>query len=180
MVERQAVQPESVTPGLACRNQVRRNLTTGALYEEIVKHREGQIAHLGPMVVRTGHDAELPPGDKFIVKDAVSEKKVYWDSTKNELSGNYFSTLYNRLNAYMYNKTAYVQDCMAGSVEAHAIPMRIVTETAWHSLFARSMFYQAPGAPRWRALIPPLPLSTYPIFTPFRSSTEPIPLRLSS
>lgn len=146
MVERQAAQPENVTPGLVHKNQVRRNLTTGALYEEIVKHREGQIAHLGPMVVRTGHDAEVPPGDKFIVKDSVSESKVCWDNTKNELSGNYFNTLYNRLVAYMYNKTAYVQDCMAGSVEEHAIPMRIITETAWHSLFARNMFYQAPEA----------------------------------
>ncbi len=147
MVTTNEPQPEIALPGIANLRQVRRNLTTGALYEEIVFHREGQVAHLGPMVVRTGHDAEMPPSDKFIVKDPVSAKKVYWDNVKNELSENFFNTLYNRLLAYMHSKTAYVQDCMAGSVEEYAIPMRIVTETAWHSLFVRNMYYQLPELP---------------------------------
>lgn len=129
-------------PGLKHLGQIRRNLTTGILYEEIVNHREGQIAHLGPMVVRTGHDAEISVTDKFIVKDPVSEKKVFWSEEKNELSESFFNNLYNRLLAYMHNKDAYVQDCMIGSVPEYQIPVRIVTETAWHSLFARNLFYQ--------------------------------------
>lgn len=122
------------------------NLTTGALYEEIVKHREGQIAHLGPVVVRTGHDSEMPASDKFLVADSAGKKRVSWGSAVNELSENFFNTLYNRLLAYMHDKSAYVQDCMAGNVPGYRIPMRIVTETAWHSLFARNMFYQLTDA----------------------------------
>ncbi len=147
MVGNQTPQPEIKIPGLAYLQQIRRNQTTGALYEEIVKHREGQIAHLGAMVVRTGHDSEMPLSDKFIVKDAVSDQKVFWDNNKNELSEHYFKMLYNRLHAYMYNKTAYIQDCMVGSVEEYAMPIRVITETAWHSLFARNMFYQIPDLP---------------------------------
>ena len=157
MADKQTPGPEMAIPGLTHIKQVRHNFTTGALYEEIVTHREGKIAHLGPVVIRTGHDAEMPPSDKFIVKDPVSDKKVYWDSVKNELSENFFNTLYNRLLAYMQSKTAYVQDCMAGSVEEYGVPMRIITETAWHSLFARNMFYQ---------LSDPLPLEQFaPAFT---------------
>lgn len=144
MAENQPSDTAVTIPGLVHLRQISRNLTTGALYEEIIKHREGQIAHLGPMVVRTGHDAEMALSDKFIVKDPVSEQKVCWDSAKNELSLNYFNTIYNRLVAYMHNRQAYVQDCMAGSVEEYQLPLRIITETAWHSLFARNMFYQLP------------------------------------
>jgi len=142
MVVNDMQQPEIQLPGLKNLRQIRRNLTTGILYEEIIKHREGQIAHLGPMVIRTGQDAEIPAKDKFIVKDPVSEKKVFWSEEKNELSESAFNNLYKRLLAYMQNKDAYVQDCLAGSVPAYQIPIRIVTETAWHSLFARNIFYQ--------------------------------------
>ncbi len=142
MVFEQAQQPDIRIPGLKHFRQIRRNLTTASLYEEIIQHREGQIAHLGPMVVRTGHDAEMAPSDKFIVTDAISEKAVFWSEEKNGLSENFFNTLYNRLLAYMQNKDAYVQDCLAGSVAEYQVPIRIITETAWHGLFARNMFYQ--------------------------------------
>lgn len=128
--------------GLKHLRRIRRNLTTPMLYEEIVKNREGQIAHLGSVVVRTGHDAEIPPEDRFIVKDSVSAEKVFWSEEKNELAENYFNTIFSRLLAYMHNKDAYVQDCLVGSVPEFQVPVRIVTETAWHSLFARNMFYQ--------------------------------------
>ncbi|MDA3897247.1 MAG: phosphoenolpyruvate carboxykinase (ATP) [Desulfobacteraceae bacterium] len=122
--------------------RIYRNLPTSVLYEEIVNNREGQVAHLGPIVVRTGHYADLPPEDKFFVKDPVSENKIFWSDEKNELSENHFNTLFHRMLAYMHNKEAYVQDCLVGSEEEHQMPIRIVTETAWHSLFVRSMFFQ--------------------------------------
>ena len=71
--------------------RIYRNLPTSVLYEEIINNREGQVAHLGPIVVRTGHYAELPPEDKFFVKDPYSEKKIFWSEEKNELSENHFN-----------------------------------------------------------------------------------------
>jgi len=121
--------------------RIYRNLPTSVLYEEIVNNREGQVAHLGPIVVRTGHYSELPPENKFFVKDPYSEKKIFWSEEKNELSENYFNTLFHRMLAYMHNKEAYVQDCLVGSEEEYQMPIRIVTETAWHSLFVRNMFF---------------------------------------
>ena len=109
--------------------RIYRNLPTSVLYEEIVNNREGQVAHLGPVVVRTGHYSELPPEDKFFVKDPISEKKIFWSEEKNELSENHFNTLFHRMLAYMHNKEAYVQDCLVGSEEEHQMPIRIVTET---------------------------------------------------
>lgn len=124
-------------------SHIHRNLPTSLLYEKIVTNREGQIAHLGPVVIRTGHYAEVAPEDKFIVKDACSEEKVFWSDEKNPLSENHFNTLFHRMMAYMHNKEAYVQDCLVGSDQEYRMPIRIVTETAWHSLFIRNMFYPA-------------------------------------
>ncbi len=122
--------------------QIHRNLPTSVLYEKIVTGREGQLAHLGPVVVRTGHYAELPPDDRFIVRDPYSEEKISWGDEKNELSENHFNTLFRRLLSYLNDKEVYVQDCLVGGVPQHRIRIRIITETAWHSLFARNMFYQ--------------------------------------
>lgn len=122
--------------------RIYRNLPTSVLYEEIINNREGQIAHLGALVVRTGHYSELPPENKFFVRDPKSEKEICWSDEKNEMSENHFNTLFHRMLAYMRNKEAYVQDCLVGSEKEYQMPIRIITETAWHSLFVRNMFFQ--------------------------------------
>jgi ATP-dependent phosphoenolpyruvate carboxykinase len=54
-------------------NNVYWTLSTPALYEHIVRRNEGRIAHLGPLVVRTGHHTGRSPNDKFIVREPESE-----------------------------------------------------------------------------------------------------------
>jgi phosphoenolpyruvate carboxykinase (ATP) len=122
--------------------QIRRNLSTPMLYEEIVKNREGFISHLGPVVVRTGHHTERSVEERFIVREPSSEERVWWSGKNKELSEEHFNNLFYRVLAYMQNKDIYVQDCHAGTKSAHRTPIRIVTEDAWHSLFARNMFLQ--------------------------------------
>ena len=122
--------------------RIRRNLTTPMLYEEIIKNREGQMAHLGPIVVRTGSHVERSFEDRFIVKEPTCEQKVWWSGKNKPISEEHFGTLFNRLIAYMHNRDVYVQDCYAGTDPDRRIALRIVTETAWHSLFARNLFVQ--------------------------------------
>jgi phosphoenolpyruvate carboxykinase (ATP) len=107
-----------------------RNLPTPMLYEKIVNNREGQIAHLGPVVVRTGHYSPIAAEDKYIVKDSHSEKIITWSPEKNALSENHFNILFHRMLAYMHAQDAYAQDCLIGSVAEYRIPIRIITETA--------------------------------------------------
>ncbi|MBW1871231.1 MAG: phosphoenolpyruvate carboxykinase (ATP) [Deltaproteobacteria bacterium] len=121
---------------------IHRNLTTPMLYEEIIKNREGLISHLGPVVVRTGHHTERSVDDRYIVRDAASQEKVWWSGRNQEMSEEHFKSLFYRLLAYLQNKDIYVQDCLTGSDTDYQIPVRIVTETAWHALFARNMFVQ--------------------------------------
>jgi phosphoenolpyruvate carboxykinase (ATP) len=118
------------------------NLTTAALYEEIVRHTEGQIAHLGPVVVRTGHHTGRAPNDKFIVKESGSEDKIWWGDVNKPIKQEKFDHLYNRLLAYFQGKDIFVQDCYAGADPEYRIPIRVINEDAWHNLFARNMFIQ--------------------------------------
>jgi phosphoenolpyruvate carboxykinase (ATP) len=116
--------------------------STPVLYEEIVRRREGLISHLGPIVVRTGHFTGRSPNDKRIVREASSEEKIWWGSVNVPMELNKFEMLHSRLLAYLQGRDLFIQDCFVGADPTQRIPIRIVTEYAWHSLFARNMFIQ--------------------------------------
>jgi phosphoenolpyruvate carboxykinase (ATP) len=50
--------------------------------------------------------------------------------------------LFYRLQAYFQNEDVFIQDCYVGADPRHRIPIRVITERAWHNLFARNMFIQ--------------------------------------
>jgi phosphoenolpyruvate carboxykinase (ATP) len=123
-------------------NRVYWNLSTPALYEEAIKRREGMIGHLGPFVVRTGQHTGRSPNDKFVVKEPSSESKIWWGKVNKPIDETKFNILYQRLLAYLQGKDLFVQDCVVGADPQYQIPIRIITETAWHNLFARNLFLQ--------------------------------------
>ena len=57
-----------------------------------------------------------------------------------------FERLHLRMRSYFQGRDVFVQDAVAGAHPAHAVPIRIVTEYAWHSLFARNLFLRLPHA----------------------------------
>ncbi len=116
------------------------NLTTPALYEQAIRHREGILAHLGPLVVRTGDHTGRSPNDKFIVREPSSEDEIWWGTVNRDCSEAEFDRMYTRMMSYFQNRSVFVQDCYAGADPDYRLPVRIITETAWHSLFARNMF----------------------------------------
>ncbi len=118
------------------------NASTPHLYEQIVRRREGNLAHLGPVVVRTGHHVGRSPEDRFIVKEPSSVDKIWWGPVNRGIEETYFTHLFYRLLAYFQNKDIFIQDCYAGADPQYRIPIRVITERAWHSLFARNMFIQ--------------------------------------
>jgi phosphoenolpyruvate carboxykinase (ATP) len=116
------------------------NLTSGELYEHAVKRGEGLVAHLGPLVVSTGQHTGRSANDKFIVREPSSEKHVWWGKTNRPFEPPGFERLLNKVLSHLKGKDVYVQDCFAGADPEYRIPIRVVTEYAWHSLFARNMF----------------------------------------
>ena len=116
------------------------NLSTPALYEEAIRRYEGMLSHLGPLVVRTGQYTGRLPKDKFIVREPSSESKVWWGKVNRPLEPEKFEAIHQRLCAYLQGKDIFIEDCYAGADERYRLPIRVISERAWHSLFARTMF----------------------------------------
>lgn len=124
-------------------NAVYWNLSTPMLYEEAIRRYEARLTHLGPLVVRTGQHTGRSPNDKFIVREPSSEEHVWWGNVNRPLEPDEFERLRRRLLTYLQGQDLFVQDCFVAADPAYRQPIRVITETAWHSLFARNMFIQA-------------------------------------
>ncbi len=83
------------------------------------------------------------PNDRFVVREPSSEAKVWWGPVNKAMEPERFASLQNRLLAYLQGKDLFVQDCFAGADPSYRLPIRVITETARHNLFARNMFIQA-------------------------------------
>ena len=119
------------------------NHNTPMLYEDAVKNREGNLVHLGPLVVRTGLHTGRAAHDKFIVEEESSKDKVWWGKINHPFTPRAFDTMFLRLQAYLQDRDVWIQDCFAGYDPRYRVPVRVVTTAAWHSRFARNMFMQA-------------------------------------
>ena len=116
------------------------NLPTPALYEQIIARKEGVLSHLGPVVARTGHHTGRSPHDKFIVDEPTTTNDIYWSKDNKKFTEEQFDKLFSKVASYLQTKEVFVQECYAGADESTRLKVRVITETAWHSLFARNMF----------------------------------------
>ncbi|BAP54373.1 phosphoenolpyruvate carboxykinase [Thioploca ingrica] len=129
--------------GLSNLNDIYWNLNTPALYEQIIRRGEGIITHLGPIMVRTGHHTGRSANDKFIVQEPTTEKDIRWGKINRPLAPDKFEQLQRHIEWHLQTQDVYVQDCFVGASPRHRLPIRIITQYAWHNLFARNMFLQA-------------------------------------
>ncbi len=116
------------------------NLPEAALYEEIIFRNEGRLSFDGPVVVHTGKHTARAAADKFVVREASTEEKIWWGVYNRPFSREKFNGIMQRVQAYCQDEEVFVQDCYAGADPDYRLKVRIITEKAWHSLFARNMF----------------------------------------
>ena len=119
---------------------VHANRSTAELYEDAVRAGEGMIAADGPLVVRTGRHTGRSPKDKFVVREPSSAGKVWWGEVNQPISEEHYDRLRARLVEYVANKSLFAQDCHIGAHPGHRRSLRVYTETAWASIFARNLF----------------------------------------
>jgi len=116
------------------------NLAPAELVEETIVRGEGVMADSGAIMVDTGTFTGRSPKDKFVVKDANTEKTVWWGDVNNEFSTEKFDRLYARVTAYLQGKDLYVRDAYAGADPNHRIKLRVINENPWHNLFCNNLF----------------------------------------
>ncbi len=118
------------------------NCPPEALIGEAVRRQEGQLAQGGALVTLTGQHTGRSANDKFIVEEPDSKGDIWWGAINRPIAPAHFEALRAHLLAHLKGKDVFVQDCFAGANPKFRLPVRVVTETAWHNLFAHNMFIQ--------------------------------------
>ncbi len=122
------------------------NLPRAALYEEAVRRGEAQVAEGGALVAITGKYTGRAANDKFIVKNATTESRVWWGRVNKPFEQARFDGVYKKMQAYMADKEVFVLDAFVGTNPQHRLPVRVITQYAWHNLFINTMLLPAkPG-----------------------------------
>jgi len=155
--------------GLTNLRKVYWNLPTESLYEEVAFRREGRITHQGPIVVKSGKHTARAAGDKYVVREPSSEENVWWGEYNLPYSPEKFNDLVHRLQGFLQGRDLFVQDCYAGADPEFRMPVRIITEFAWHSMFARNMFILPQSREEYRRHVPEFTVLAVPSFKAFRS-----------
>ncbi|BDE06618.1 phosphoenolpyruvate carboxykinase [ATP] 2 [Vulcanimicrobium alpinum] len=125
--------------GLGGVGTVYRNQSASQLYEQALARGEGRIGADGQLVVETGKHTGRSPQDKFIVREPGSENHIDWENNK-PIDAHVFDALLARVGEYLSGKDVFSLDCHVGADPRYRLPVRIITEFAWHSLFARDLF----------------------------------------
>ena len=144
--------------------QVYWNLCDEALYEESLFRREGRISMAGPLVVDTGKHTARAANDKFVVKEDETGGNVWWGQYNRPFSQEKFDGVWTRLQAYLQGHDLFVQDCMVGADPNYSMPIRVITEYAWHSLFARNMFLKIDSLDKLKRHTPEFTIISIPSF----------------
>jgi len=109
--------------------------------EEAVRRSEVQLAQGGAVLARTGEHTGRSARDKFVVREPGTDGQIWWGEANVPFAEDRFEALLRRVAAYLEGKEVFLQDCHASADPAHRLPIRVVTEYAWHALFARTMFF---------------------------------------
>ncbi len=115
-------------------------LSAPELIEHTLRRGEGKLSDTGALVVSTGEFTGRSPKDKYVVRDATTEKVVWWGEVNNEFAAEKFDKLYLRVLAYLQNRTLYVRDCYAGADPAYQLKVRVINESPWQNLFVHNLF----------------------------------------
>lgn len=116
------------------------NLTPSELYEEAIRNKEGILTNKMALRVLTGKYTGRSPKDKFFVDEPSVHDDIDWGSVNQPVSSSVFDHLHERLVQHMMEHRLYVTDAYAGADPDYRLPIRVISEAAYHALFSYNMF----------------------------------------
>lgn len=136
-------------------------LSPDELHAITIEKGQGVESSLGAVSVNTGKFTGRSPLDRFIVKDAITEDKVWWGKVNLPFDSDKFGKLLDKVTTYLSGKEIYVRDSYVCSEDKYSMNVRVVTETAWSNLFCYNMFLRPDEAklvnftPEWHVICAP-------------------------
>ena len=119
---------------------VHRNLSAPRLVELAVARSEGILALSGALCTTTGDRTGRSPKDRFFVAHGDSKDRIDWGQVNLPVEPEIFDRLHARAADHLEGRELFVVDGYVGADPSHRIKLRVVTELAWHALFARQLF----------------------------------------
>ena len=121
------------------------------LNTSLAGYERGQLSDLGAVNVMTGEFTGRSPKDKYIVKDAVTENSVWWNSDKaandnKPISQTTWNALKENTVQQLSGKKLYVVDAFCGANEDTRLKVRFIMEVAWQAHFVKNMFIRPTDA----------------------------------
>ena len=116
------------------------NLPVSDLYEISISKNLGQLTKDGVLSINTGKFTGRSPKDRYIVKDEITEEKVWWGDINIPIDQASFENLYNKITKHLSNKELYVRDACACANDECRINIRTICEFPWSDLFVYNMF----------------------------------------
>jgi len=111
-------------------------LSVGALHEITLQSSQGLETSSGALAVNTAEFTGRSPMDRFIVKDDITDDKVWWGTINIPFAPQDFDLLYDRVISYLDDKDLYVRDCFTCAEPTHQMRLRVVNEYPWSNMFA--------------------------------------------
>ncbi len=132
--------------------RVQTNLAAPALIEQALAAGEGVLASNGAITCRTGDRTGRSPKDKFLEDEPSTSGKIWWGKVNMKLSSAGFDRAAQIAVEHLNSRPRlYGFEGYAGADPAHRLGVQVITEQAWHSLFASTLFIKqgsrAAGAP---------------------------------
>ena len=136
------------------------DLSVNELIEKALEHGEGRLASNGALVVSTGKRTARHPLDRFIVREPSSSDEIDWGDINQPFDAEKFEELWKRVKSYLAERETYWSELHVGADSEHYLAIKVTTETAWHSVFARSLFitpeiFNPKGKKLWRIIHAP-------------------------
>jgi phosphoenolpyruvate carboxykinase (ATP) len=141
--------------------KIQYQLTPNELHDITIQSGQGVENSTGALAINTGEFTGRSPQDRFIVKDSITEDKVWWGKVNIPFEPAAFDALYKKVTAYLSNKEVFVRDSYVCADPNYRLNVRVVTETAWANLFCYNMFLRpekeelSSFTPEWTVICAP-------------------------
>ena len=141
MIANTALRTQLLALGLGLPEKLSINAPVETLYEAAIRRGEAKVAAGGALAATTGAHTGRSPSDKFFVRDAATETRIWWDNNQ-PMSRQNFQALKQDFLAHARGRELFLQDLTAGADPRFELSTRVICEQAWHALFIKHLLLE--------------------------------------